>query len=457
MEIIVKLEGRTINNELKLIKYLGEGAAGEVYAASVLKPLSKLKTSNSVAVKIYKPQILDYPNQEERIQREFYIGSKLCHKNIVEIYYLNYTTIDGVHRPFLVMELLKGETLTKHIESKHPLQLRQIKTFFNQLCSATNFMHKADSIHRDIKPDNIMVIEDGKRLKLMDFGVAKHSSFHTITKADSFLGTIRYAAPEYLFDLKATEKSDAYAVGVILYFMIYGFEIFKDVEVFSNLVVSIRDQEPVFTYPVRRASKEIIILIEITRQLMTKDRSTRLPLEKAKNELNASYTGDIWRKKIVPETKNMSIVRWPPDAIGLDSEIAEMEVFLTEKYFSTIVDNSTARQFLDLYFGKDKFATIASIRGINKIIDIRAIGLEQDKWKKRFANVKLDYDKQISLLRALLLTFIIEKPLNHYEFEQTLDWALKQPRPFSHELDEVCKRAKLISKLLKPHSPTSQR
>ncbi|MBI3193040.1 MAG: protein kinase [Ignavibacteriae bacterium] len=125
----MRLEGQTIDSSIRLERFLGEGASAEVYSGITLKEISGLAPNDHVAVKVYKPHILEYPNERTRIEQEFRAGSSLRHPNLLSIYSKGLWLFNSVVRPYLVMELLDGKTLRQFIAVHHPIAEHQIISF----------------------------------------------------------------------------------------------------------------------------------------------------------------------------------------------------------------------------------------------------------------------------------------------------------------------------------------
>jgi serine/threonine protein kinase len=187
---------------------LGKGGMGSLYLARDPE-LDRL-----VAIKLLKD---DYQDEEEfrtRFAREARALAKLRHPNIVIVY--DFGEHEG--RPFMAMEYIDGETLSKRLTRHPPLSTADGLDLVGHLCAGLMTAHAAGIIHRDIKPDNVMLDQHGV-LKLLDFGVARHEheSTHQMTQPGMIIGTYNYMAPEQLLGQSVDKRSDIYAVGVVLY------------------------------------------------------------------------------------------------------------------------------------------------------------------------------------------------------------------------------------------------
>jgi len=231
---VVKIDGI---DTLGLEDKLGEGASGAVYSAVMLRNLPQLHEGDPIAVKFYKNEILNIPHQKERVNREASISSKIQHPNVIQIFGV-FETNRG---KCLIMEKCLGPSLRNYLngsEKKAPMSLCV------QLLNGLSAIHKAGIIHRDIKPENIFLSKSHSRLKIGDFGVAKIEGAPTITYSKDFLGTIRYAAPESLFDARNSFQSDQYSAGVVVWEILTGKAIVPDSGTFALRVIKVRDNEP---------------------------------------------------------------------------------------------------------------------------------------------------------------------------------------------------------------------
>jgi len=214
--------------DLELVKALGEGQAGVVWLATLKKSFKDLPRGSSVAVKTYKSWVLEEKGQFERIIRELEIGRRVSHPNLVKTYSV---IRDDSGNPALIMAYYNGETLDKYLQGlrngKKSPDMEVAFRFIGGLASALGALHDAGVIHRDVKPANI-ILDNGKPI-LMDLGVVRSRDFPEQTTTGAFLGTIRYAAPEYLFGDEYDSRIDIYSVGAVAYELFVG-EIFLSKE-----------------------------------------------------------------------------------------------------------------------------------------------------------------------------------------------------------------------------------
>lgn len=199
----------------EIIDELGRGGMGVVYRAT------DLKLGRQVAIKelLVTTQLSDVERQDtvERFRREAMAAARLAHPNIITVY--DYGQ-EG-DRPYMVMELLEGKNLGDYLDKKTAFSMQQVADIGSQICSALDYAHLSGIIHRDIKPDNIMLSSTGV-VKLTDFGVARvKSDLPSMTQTGTTLGTIAYISPEQLTDSRLVDgRSDLFSLGALLYEML---------------------------------------------------------------------------------------------------------------------------------------------------------------------------------------------------------------------------------------------
>lgn len=205
------LIGKRINDRYKIIELIGGGGMSNVYLAH------DMILNRDVAIKILRYDISNEEEFHRRFQREALSATSLAHPNIVSIYDVGE---DGdMH--YIVMEYIKGKTLKQYINEFSPLSPARSVQIMKQLTSAIAHAHENQIIHRDIKPQNILVDEDGN-VKITDFGIATSLSATSYTKTNSVIGTVHYLSPEQARGGNATKKSDIYALGIVLYELLTG-------------------------------------------------------------------------------------------------------------------------------------------------------------------------------------------------------------------------------------------
>src|SRR2546423_3075873 len=222
--------------DLELGQALGEGQVGRVHQAQLCRPFGGLDAGASVVVKMYKTWVFEQPGQMERILRELQIGREVLHPNLVQTVSL-VSTPEG--RPALVMRHYKGNTLEADLMSRRrnntPYSWCAAVEILRALVSAVVALHDHGVIHRDIKPANVLITSEGPIL--MDLGVVQSTAFPEQTTTGAFLGTIRYAAPEYLFGENYDCSIDVFSIGAIAYELLVGETFRGDETHWARLVI----------------------------------------------------------------------------------------------------------------------------------------------------------------------------------------------------------------------------
>ncbi len=205
------MEGTTIQN-YRLISQLGEGGMAVVYEAE------HVKLGHRVAIKVMKSELLVVANIKERFLQEAKIMASLKHRHVVRV--LDYIETDQVLA--IVMELLEGEDLGSYIKKHGALSSARVEELFSQLLSGFGYAHGLGIVHRDVKPSNIFLTQEGE-VKILDFGIAKLAEGSVYTTTGVFMGTVSYASPEQIRSSKEVDaRSDLYSLGVVLYYVLLG-------------------------------------------------------------------------------------------------------------------------------------------------------------------------------------------------------------------------------------------
>ncbi|MEK3935128.1 Stk1 family PASTA domain-containing Ser/Thr kinase [Sporosarcina sp. FSL W7-1349] len=203
--------GSRIGGRYEILKGIGDGGMSKVYLAHdiILK--------RDVAIKVLN---YDFANEDElkrRFKREALSATSLTHPNIVDIFDVG----EEGELHYLVMEYVEGQTLKKFIQTNGPLRPEEAVPIMRQLVSAISNAHHNGIIHRDIKPQNILMDSDGN-VKITDFGIAMALSATVHTKTNSVIGTVHYLSPEQARGGMATKKSDIYSLGIVFYELLTG-------------------------------------------------------------------------------------------------------------------------------------------------------------------------------------------------------------------------------------------
>ena len=223
--------GKLLLNRYELLEKIGEGGMGTVYKA-------KCHLLNRfVAVKILKAELNNDEDFVARFKREATSIARLSHPNIVNVHDVG----EEEHINFIVMEYIDGKTLKEIIKENGKLSSVKTVNIVYQVARALESAHKSNIIHRDIKPDNIMITEDNM-VKVMDFGIAKVDDLRTSTNSN-VMGTVRYLSPEQAKGNTADCRTDIYSLGIVMYEMVTG-QVPYNAESFISIAM-MHIQEPV--------------------------------------------------------------------------------------------------------------------------------------------------------------------------------------------------------------------
>lgn len=239
-EILNETIGRYEIKEL-----IGEGAMAKVYRA--YDP----EINRSVAFKVLKEDHCVDDEYLSRFLREAKAAGALSHASIVTVF-----DVGKIKKsPYIMMELLDGCDLGEVLQKKKTIPLKESLTIGLQLAKALGYAHKSGIVHRDIKPDNIIVLPDGETIKVADFGIARMDENEEAqkTQVGSVLGTPRYMSPEQALGESVDGRSDLFSVGVILYEMLTGKKAF-DANNMGTLMVQIAQKQP---EPIKKLCPEI--------------------------------------------------------------------------------------------------------------------------------------------------------------------------------------------------------
>ena len=205
------IRGTTFAGRYEIIEELGKGGMGKVYR------VEDKKIKEEVALKLIKPEIASDKKTIERFSNELKVARKIAHRNVGRMYHLS--EYEGTH--YITMEYVSGEDLKSFVRRAWPLSAGKAVFIAKQVCEGLIEAHGRGVVHRDLKPQNIMIDKDGNA-RIMDFGIACSLKAKGITGAGVMVGTPEYMSPEQAEAKEVDERSDIYSLGIILYEMMTG-------------------------------------------------------------------------------------------------------------------------------------------------------------------------------------------------------------------------------------------
>jgi serine/threonine protein kinase len=216
------LIGKVIGGKYRLLSMLGKGGMGSVYRAL------RLHIGDHVAVKVLHDEYVNEPKAVERFRREAQAAAMLRHSAVVGIY--DFSEARDGEPSYIVMELVEGETLRKILEVHGALGSQRAVALMREICRGVGAAHRAHMVHRDIKPDNIMIVsgeadDQPEQVKVVDFGIAKlrdMAAKQTLTQTGRVVGTVYYMSPEQCCAEHLDARSDVYSLGAVFYELLTG-------------------------------------------------------------------------------------------------------------------------------------------------------------------------------------------------------------------------------------------
>lgn len=311
--------GKRLDGRYEILEVIGVGGMAVVY-----KAYDNID-DRTVAVKILKDEFLASDEFRRRFKNESKAIAVLSHPNIVKVYDVSY----GDKLQYIVMEYVEGITLKEYIEQQGAISWKETVHFTTQILRALQHAHDKGIVHRDIKPQNIMLLENGT-IKVTDFGIARFSRSETRTMTDTAIGSVHYISPEQARGDITDDKSDLYSVGVVMYEMLTGQLPFQSDNSVSVAIMQLQT-DPVKPREINSSIPEG--LEQITMRAMQKSPRDRyqtaaemiLDLEEFKRNpsvrFDYSYFVDTEPTKFVDKTAPVTVSRAPAN----DSRVPEKQ------------------------------------------------------------------------------------------------------------------------------------
>jgi eukaryotic-like serine/threonine-protein kinase len=296
--------GELIGGRYELGRQLGAGGMARVYLGH-----DRL-LDREVAVKVLAEPYASDPNFVERFRREASAAAGLNHPNIVAVY--DRGEADGSY--YIVMEYLSGPDLKQVIRSRAPLAPTEAIDAAQQILAALGAAHRRDVVHRDVKPQNVLVAEDG-HLKVTDFGIARAGADRDMTEAGSVIGTAQYLSPEQARGDEVTAASDTYAVGIVLYEMLTGRVPFDGGPPVAVAMKQISDEpvSPRIVEPSVPRELEAVVLRALAKRPSERYRTAE-EMSRALAEVRGALDGSGSTTRVIPVAGPPTQVMGPPTA-----------------------------------------------------------------------------------------------------------------------------------------------
>jgi len=303
--------GSVLADRYEILKMLGEGGMGAVYKARD-RELDRL-----VAVKVVRRDLAGHASILQRFKQELILARKITHRNVVRIFDLG--VADGLR--FITMEFIDGQDLSSLLEERK-LSPEETVRILRQVCDALEAAHAEGVIHRDLKPQNIM-IESGGRVVVMDFGLARSMEASGLTQAGAMMGTPAYMSPEQAKGMPVDERSDIFALGIISYEMLSGQLPFKADSALASLLMRTQTPAPPLTQIDPAVPQQLSDIVQKTLATDVKDRYESVAL--LRKDLTDWEQGTLHKAIVTPPMAMMAeskTGKWIAVAVGVAAILA---------------------------------------------------------------------------------------------------------------------------------------
>ena len=378
----MNLEGRILGNRYEIIEKVGNGGMATVYKAT------DLVLKRYVAVKVLRDEFTTDEEFIKRFETEAQSAARLVHANIVSIFDVGVD--NGIY--YIVMELIQGKTLKEIIvEERGPLPWKWSVNVAIQIASALEMAHKNNIIHRDIKPHNIIITEDGVA-KVTDFGIAKAVSNSTITAFGTTIGSVHYFSPEHARGGYTDAKSDIYSLGVVMYEMVTG-KVPFDADTPVSVALKHMQEDPVPPIELNPHLPEAvnkIILKALKKDPMLRYQTATELLQDLRMALK-NPSGDFVEEEYDPTAKTQRISTQDVDKMQKNSRKKE-----DNKFIAFIKNHKVLSSFIGLIllfciaFGGTML--VLSVTNPKEVEMPNIVGLTKEEAQQRIEGSKLKFE-----------------------------------------------------------------
>jgi tetratricopeptide (TPR) repeat protein len=300
---------------------LGSGGMGTVYGARLLEPAYGLLPGAGLAVKVIHPHLLESGDYFERFLREAGIGSQIRHENVVEVFGVETAKVDDHDLNYIVMAHVKGRTLRQLLDDLGTVPEVLLREIGRQVADGLGAIHEAGIIHRDIKPDNVILTKDDQ-IRIMDLGMARLVEGSVeLTLEGHFAGSLLYAAPEQLKGGPIGPRADLYALGVLLYELATGINPFRR-DVPTAVMVAQLEEVPT---PLKEWNPRISAFFsEVVMRLLQKDETRRIESADALAGILEEGEGSGWWAKC-ERSASTARRQWPEISVDREARLLGRE------------------------------------------------------------------------------------------------------------------------------------
>ena len=331
------MKGQKINDRYQIIKSIGEGGMANVYLAydTIL--------DRDVAVKILRGDLSNDEKFVRRFQREALNASSLSHPNIVEVYDVG----EDNGQYFIVMEYIEGKNLKDLLKKRGKLTVTEVVDIMSQISDGLSIAHDSYIIHRDIKPQNIMILENGM-VKITDFGIAMAMNATQLTQTNSVMGSVHYLPPEQASGKGSTLKSDIYSMGILMYELLTGSLPYRGENAVEIALKHLKEPLPSIREELEDIpqSVENVILKSASKNPKNRYNDAREMYEDLKTVLDESRENEERHEYQFPELDNdgKKFTKQIEKAAKLDEEVEETEDGEEEVVVKQITDDEVKKE-----------------------------------------------------------------------------------------------------------------